>query len=330
MRLVWKLLTVFVILVASTSCIHCSLDRKYTGPEKLPPEIVDYYSYEVVPLRYTETLLAENDKYFIKRISFSAVKAPPASLGYADKQDTVLLDYYKVQNGGEKTPIIIVLPILGGSNVESKAFCAYFAEHGIAALMVHRDEKQKKSINPDNIELSFRSMVMDHRLVVDWIATRKELDLQRIGVFGISMGGIKACLIASIDRRIGPVVAALAGGDLPYIITRSKENGVVKVVRAIMAGYGLNRDQIRRLLKDKIRTDPLLLAKYADAGKILLIGAAFDRIVPFSKQRELGRALGGPRRVILFSGHYSAVVYAPYIRWLALKFFKEKFQEDSR
>ncbi len=266
----------------------------------------------------------EKRTYFVKSVELPAAPPSGARQDASAKQDTILVDYYEIK-GAVKTPVIIVLPILGGNNNESKLFCAYFAKHGIASLLVHRDQKQKEAANPQNLESSLKDMIRDHRVVIDWIATQEKLDSEKIGVFGASMGGIKAALLTALDSRIKASVIALAGGDLPYILLHSKEKGVVRKITQLMRERTLNEKDMYAWLKTTIETDPILFAKYIDARKVLLVRTIFDKIVPTVKQRELWSAIGRPERIDILAGHYTSVAYIFYVQRASLSFFRKKF-----
>ncbi|MDO8504431.1 MAG: dienelactone hydrolase family protein [Candidatus Liptonbacteria bacterium] len=324
MRLIAKTFLVMLMPIALSSCIHYSMGKNYKGPSELPKEIADRYSYVVGFAETDGEILEEKPTYLIKRIELPAYKPSSAETGVSEKQDTIVVDYYEIK-GQNKMPVIIVLPVLGGNNGESKLFCAYFAKRGLASLMVHRDQKQKDFASLENLEAAFIDMVIDHRTVIDWIATQKKLDSEKIGVFGASMGGIKAALLMAIDNRISAGVFALAGGDLPYILTHSKEKGIAERVEDAMKERGLSKEELQSLLKARIRTDPALLAEYIDARNVLLISAVFDKIVPRSKQRELGFAIGNPERIDIFSGHYTSLLYIFYVQRASFSFFERKF-----
>jgi len=55
--------------------------------------------------------------------------------------------------------------------------------------------------------------VIDHRLLLDWLETQAELDMQRVSVAGYSMGGQVALLLAAVDKRVKDVVAIVP----PYL-----------------------------------------------------------------------------------------------------------------
>jgi dipeptidyl aminopeptidase/acylaminoacyl peptidase len=59
--------------------------------------------------------------------------------------------------------------------------------------------------------------------VVSYVATRKDVDVNRIGVLGISMGGATVILAAAKDKRISAVVDDCGFSDAPRVIAASFE-----------------------------------------------------------------------------------------------------------
>lgn len=301
------------------SCVHMPMDARYAGPSKVPEAIKTQYAY--LPYRgpYGETLVCENRFYAIKQIGLTSTKNIIPSAGH------ITMDYYAVKGQGKK-PLVMVLPILGGSNKVAKLFAAYFAKKGMAALIVHRHKAYKRIQEIDTMDAVLRQIVFDHMQVLDWVETRKELDISNIGVFGVSMGGIKAALVSSLDKRINVSVFVLAGGDIPYILSHSTTKGVRKRRQRYLQKNGISREQFYIGLKKNITCDPLHYAHYIDAENSLMVLALFDSVVPFCKGLQLKEKMGNPETIYLLGGHYSSIVYVPYIQYKAFEFFKRNFK----
>ncbi|MCP4116356.1 MAG: alpha/beta hydrolase [Desulfobacteraceae bacterium] len=312
----FSMLILFPALFFLASCAHLPMDSRYRGPEPLPSALEREYSYPAYTGPYDERVLKEEEKFVIKRITFPSTRnLIPAG--------PIAIDYYDIGKE-EKHPVIMVLPILGGNNAIAKIFAAYFADNGYASVIVHRQKEYKKIKQLHRVDRTLRQIVLDHRQVLDWIETRKELDTERTGVFGVSMGGIKAALVSALDKRIRASVLALAGGDLPHILTYSTERGVEKRRLKYMAANKLTLDQFYQQLATTIACDPMAYASHINAARSMMILALFDRAVPFEKGRELKERIGDPETIYLVSGHYSAILYLYYVRRAALDFFRRK------
>ena len=77
---------------------------------------------------------------------------------------------------------------------------------------------------------SMRQGVCDVRRALRWLAARPEVDADRLGVTGISLGGIVSSLVVSVDPRVRSGALLLAGGDL------SKVKRIVKLGGFVQAG----------------------------------------------------------------------------------------------
>ena len=76
-------------------------------------------------------------------------------------------------------------------------------------------------------------------------------------------------------------------------------------------------------------TDPLALAPYVDAKRVLMIMTRTDVIVPFEAQKALRARMGAPESLYLPTGHRTSVFYFPKLRTAAFEFFERRFMLDS-
>jgi dienelactone hydrolase len=59
--------------------------------------------------------------------------------------------------------------------------------------------------------------VRDYRRALDYVATRPELDMSRVGVIGYSLGGMMSLYLTAFDTRPTATVACVAGVDEPWL-----------------------------------------------------------------------------------------------------------------
>jgi pimeloyl-ACP methyl ester carboxylesterase len=304
--------------LAGIGCGQDGADPTYSGPKTLPEELKAAYSYTRFTGPVTERILKERATYTKWQISF------PSTHNILPGQRDILIDYYDLKGDGKK-PVILVLPILGGSNDVEDSFARYFVQHGFSAALVHRQEKKDLVDGLESIDANLCQIIFDHRQAIDWIETRDELDASRIGVFGISMGAIKGALISALDERVGASVLALAGGNIPYLLTYSDEPGIARRRAEYLSENQLTLADLQAELTRKITCDPIHFAEYIDAGKVLMVLALFDQTVPFEKGRELQVKMGDPETIYLFSGHYTSILFKNYIKYKARKFYERTF-----
>jgi hypothetical protein len=263
-------------------------------------------------------------KYVRSRILLNAV------VDGTNTNRQIELDYYDLRSP-EKVPVVMVLPMSGGGYSIERYFASYFASRGYAAIIVHRDKIPKDQQMIESLNPMIRRMVLDHKRVIDWIETQPKLDAQRIGTFGISLGGIKSAMLAPLESRIRAAIIGLAGGDIPYILTYSTEPGLVKRREEFLKERNLSPEQAEEALRKMITRDPLIYAPYVDPHKVLLVLARYDTVVPIAKGLELKEKMGNPETIMIPSGHYTAVLSIPYIKSESFDFFEKRFAEaDAR
>ncbi len=320
-RALSRVLAGVVILVAfvvmSGCAVHYQADRNVRAPRPLPEAVASEFAYPKSDVVYSETFIEDKGDYTIRRIEFESTH------NVIPVPHTIRMDYY-AQSSGEKAPVILVMPILGGNNVIAKIFAGCFAENGYAAVIVHRQREYKEVADLDRINPTLRQMVIDHMQAVDWVETREELDASRIGVFGVSMGAIKAAMLAPLDPRISAAVLGLPGGDIPYMLAYSTERGISRTRSNYLEQTGFTPDRLYTHLRAEITCDPIHYAPYLDPNNVMMFIAWFDKSVPYSRGKALWHAAGKPEVVYLVSGHLSAYVYLSYVKVKTLSFFNRR------
>ena len=264
------------------------------------------------PFRYTVRTVSENDAYVLNEVQvFTGAAA-------------VRFDYYMVKSGGQR-PVVLVFPIFGGKYGFAKMFANHFAGHGLHCALMHRKNGLTDAETFAEFEPPLRQIVVDSKVAIDWLCEQAEIDPTRIGAFGISMGGIKSAVVKCLEPRIGPAVVALAGGSLADLLASSREPKIVERREELVQKEGIDSEEFHQRADAAILTDPLKLARYADASEIKMFVTLFDKTVPTRLQLRLWRSFGRPEMSVLPFGHYTAVLALPYARWQSLRFFERKF-----
>ena len=130
-----------------------------------------------------------------------------------------------------------------------------------------------------------------------------DVDPQRLGVAGISLGGIVSSLAAAVDPAINQGAFLLAGGDLSAILWGMPEGAPY---REAWLESGRTRDDLKALTDP---FDPLTYANRLAGKRLLLIAGKVDEVVPPASTLLLWEAAGRPPIRWYDCGHYSAVGY---------------------
>jgi len=231
-----------------------------------------------------------------------------------ESNNTVHAEFYRSKRDGQR-PAVIVLHILGGDFPLSRLFCNRLAQQGVSAMFVkmpfygpRRDagsSKRMVSVNPAETVEGMTQAVLDIRRSVAWLAARDDVAAERIGIFGISLGGITGGLAASIEPRIGHVCLLLAGGDIGRVALDSPE--LRKVRGELPKSFG----DKEALIKTLAVIDPVTYASRAKGKRILMLNATRDEVIPKACTLALWKGFGEPEIMWYSGGHYSVIFHLP-------------------
>src|ERR1041385_2528053 len=121
-----------------------------------------------------------------------------------------------------RQPVVIALHGTGGSKANMLALCRKLAANGFIAVAIdgrYHGERMTsgKGTEAYNAAIArawregrehpfYYDTVWDVLRLVDFLKTRKDVDPKRIGLIGVSKGGIETYLAAAADKRIAVVV----------------------------------------------------------------------------------------------------------------------------
>ena len=234
--------------------------------------------------------------------------------------NTVHAEYFQSKAPG-KRPGVVVLHILGADFAIARYYAARLASEGVNALFMqlpYYGERRppghpNRFLSSDEAEtsLGMRQSICDIRRAGSWLAGRVEVDPKRVGVTGISLGGITSALAFAIDPAFDRAALILAGGNLDEILWTMDERDADRW-RRDWAAKGRTRADLRELTRD---FDPITYGDRLRGRKILMIAGNVDEVVPPSSARRLWEVAGRPPIRWFDCGHYSwAGFFLPTIR----------------
>jgi dienelactone hydrolase len=309
-------------LAAGVTLAGCTtrvpLSAEYRGPAALPQNL-QAIEPNAAPLVVREELeIRSRPRFDVRRVTLPSNVDPARSIEF---------EYYDPDGDAARTPVIVVLPIFNGQLIVTRYFARYFAAQGFAALVVDRERDPLAALDsPDEV---IRANIAEYERVLDWVDGQSGLDPSRIGVFGISLGAMDGVMLTALDNRVEALVAAMAGGDLASLAMNTNYRRVMRTVDDMLENTGATRASLEAELDERITTDPLILAPYVDAGRVLMILARTDVIVPFSSQEALRESMGAPESLYLPTGHRTSIVFFPKVRAAAYEFFARRFAIDA-
>ena len=218
---------------------------------------------------------------------------------------------------------VVMLPIQGGDYEVSTMLASALARQGYHCL---RFERRAEWLEADRDLADLGTLVcqyeVDIRRGIDWWLEQNAFAPERLGLMGVSMGAVMGSRVAAADPRIRASVFVIGGGDLAEILYRAHDKEIGAYRNDLAKRLGVSVPELRPLFHDALDAeDNLRTAGGMNAETTLFLAARFDRVVPWACSRKLWETIGRPRRRILPCGHYSTVVFVPYVKRAARRWF---------
>ena len=301
--------------------------------EQQPTETVAVAkTYNDAPFDYHIRLSAQRPQFRVYHVTY-----PSPVVTAVVQNNTVPADYYLpngIKPGDAKRPAVICLHILDGNEPLTDLMCSVLAGRGdsghrvqVALLRPARAGEGARSFGRtiprcSSARSSRRARIFGGRSTC--LASRPEIDADRIGITGISLGGIIAATAAGAEPRLHRAGLILSGGDLLTIIYHARET------RPLAAMLQKLPEADRKEIEAKIAArDPLRFADglrdTAREGRVLMLNAAEDEVIPRVCTEKLAQAIGISDRVVWFEGvgHYTAMANLPRALRMTADFFAQ-------
>jgi isopenicillin-N N-acyltransferase like protein len=290
------------------------------------------------PFDYNLRLLAKRADFRIFRLTYPSPVVSPVK-----QNNTIPADYYvpnSIRPDDTKRPAVICLHILDGNEPLTDLVCSMLAKRGIPAIAFKlpyygsRGSAKGPQILADNPKLFAGAIVQsgeDIRRTVDLLASRPEVNPERIGIVGISLGGIISASAAGAEPRIHRTGLILAGGDLLTIIRHARETRDLSKTLQKLPPAERSDVETNIAAADPLKFAPALRQRAQD-GRVLMINAAVDEVIPRKCTEKLAKALGISDRVVWLEGlgHYTAIAELPRALRMTADFFAQDLPDDLK
>jgi dipeptidyl aminopeptidase/acylaminoacyl peptidase len=243
---------------------------------------------------------------------------PPAELVRIPYGDTTLAGYLRVPASTRLVdpPVVIMVPGLDSTKEELQATAGYFLARGLATLAID-GPGQGESEYQLPIEPAYEKAVT---AAVDYLQDRAGLDADRVGLFGVSLGGYYAARAAAYEKRLRAVVA-LAG---PYRFDLDWDDLPAQTRATFRVRSGAQSEEDARA-----RAAALTLEEAAAriATPLLVVGGGRDRIVPAHHQERLAKEVKTAELVLYPDGSHGVTNRAYESRsrmadWLSARLYR--------
>jgi len=242
----------------------------------------------------------------------------PSPVKTAVKENNTVHGHYYQPEGPGPFPACVCLHILGGGFELSEMSANSLARQGVAALTIKmpyyaarrgngaQSRRRMISFVPEHTAEGMTQAVLDIRRAAAWLASRQEVDAERLGVTGISLGGIMSALSAEAEPRFKKVAIYLGGGNLALGIWENPHPHAVQFRKQWLENGGT----FESFLEIMSPVDPHTYGKLLQDRDVLMVAAKHDEILPPKSAVALWESMGKkPELVWLDAGHISAAMY---------------------
>lgn len=280
---------------------------------KYDPDLIFGYD-KALPLSPQETPAEETAEYRVIKVTYRSAR---------DQRVPALLILPK-QPREERLPCVILMHGLGGDKRMFQMLWGPLTRAGFALFAIdaqyHGERKPSDDIPffgmyPYRARDALIQTVIDLRRGVDYLQTRKEIDPDRIGYIGASMGGIIGAMFAGVDERVKAPVLLVAGGDWKILMERSTLSMWRDAARN-------NPQQIQEALRVMDVVDPVNWVGRIAPRPVLFINGDADDVVPVESNKALHNAAGEPKKIVWYKGGHVPpptdwlTVISEITRWL--------------
>ncbi len=228
------------------------------------------------------------------------------------ENNTVYAEYYRPPSTGP-FPATVVLDITGGDQSLSRTIATHLARNGIAALFVQMAYYGPRRPPGSSLRLlstdvrqtleAVRQTVLDLRRAAGWLQARPEVERDRLGILGTSLGSLIGSLTAEMEPKYRRVIVLLGGGGL---VAAYYDDPRAAPFRWLWELCGGSKEKLLRIVAP---ADPLTCAANLRDRRLLMIAGKRDDIIPPSATVALWEASGRQKIVWYDCTHYGAALY---------------------
>lgn len=296
-----------------------------------PDKYMNPYNYKRQKISADVQLKETTSRWLRYAVNF------PTAYPIYNENSHVRAEYFQPRNV-KNTPLAIVIHGWGDrSAIPCQLLARTLVKKGYAAfifyLVFHTSRMPKTMtshmpyLNTEDWFEGYCASVIEIRQIVDWAASRPELDKERIAVLGISLGGFVSEIAMGVDDRIKAGVFMVAGGNSETITWNTKNDAIVKghgctqaECREIRSHYPQYAAEVAQKGVDNVvplnhcfLTDALTFAPYLRDRPVLMLNAKWDKTIPKEATLEFWEACNKPALRWMSGSHVTFWLWYPAI-----------------
>lgn len=213
------------------------------------------------------------------------------------------------------SPVMILIPTIEGVTPVESSIVSRFCEAGLATIIADvNDNTPPETIPSWGIEdKRNRYSILAIRTAIDFAAANPNFDPSKVGIMGLSLGGIMTSFIAGLEAsRLAAIVTVVSGGNFPFILSTTDNSRLRQLRSDRMQHEGMTSvDEYESRLRE-LRYDPMHFAHRAQPEKMFMVLSTNDKTVPSQMQQELWAAFRNPKNSVYTLSHVNTVVALTY------------------
>lgn len=223
---------------------------------------------------------------------------PVEEISFLSRDGTRLVGWLiPAPNGSAPAPGLVLSHGWARSRCELLPHANFLHHAGFAVLMF--DYRYRGESDGDKITMGVRERG-DLLAAIDALCARPEVDAERVGVFGMSLGGVIAVLVGARDQRVRTIVAECPFATHEAIMTRSLRHyfhlpsfPVAPLARWIIG---------QRLGEPLEHVEPLHFVHELSPRPVFIIACERDAVIGHEQTERLFHAAAEPKRFWLIPG----------------------------
>ena len=321
----------FACLLLTFSAARAQTPNTPALPFGVNPHYFDYD--QAAPFPITEKPYGNENGVQITKVTFPSLVQTPYAV------NNTVTAYLFTPPGPSPHPAMVVLHEFNPSSTASGfLLCRAIARAQVSALMVvepfslnrtpmphSKDDARILSGNVPDMVRALSQMVFDARRGLDYLAKRPDVDPSRMGIAGISLGGIMSGVVAGVDPRVKVVLTLVGGADFPKDVW---DGVLTSPLRRQILGSGYTYETYSAAMAP-IDSSTWLPRKHFNPDDVLMINGYYDTVILPNQAKLLAQNFGGTHIVWLNSGHYGAQFSAGPASDLGVKFLRARFYGET-
>lgn len=317
---------IFILLAVLALTAACRQPLAASGDKAAPPaqseklaQLLKTFDYDhSAPLNAEEKFMIKSGGYSQYHVLFNSTNGQrvPAYMFVPTKPKAPF-------------PCIIVQHGYGMDKSMGTSFASMFVPYGFAVVAIdiqyHGERKQEGkdilSTDVDDDNAALHQTVVDLMRTADYLKSRGDIDMDRIGYIGVSLGSFLGSIFTGVDKRVKSVVLVVGGGGWDKMIA-SSQVGSFTPLRQFYKDKGQTYDDYDKRMDS---VEPLNYIGLVSPRQLYMINCSNDKFVPKPTAEALYAEARDPKKIEWYTCPGDAAHIPPMDKVLgkARTFFKQ-------